>query len=394
MELLRVPVVQAKLRPAALPKVVLARQRYGSLAPLLTSGRLTRVIAPGGYGKTTFLAAFASDESLRAAAASEGRGLPSVAWYTLEDIDGDISVFLTHLVRSIVRAIPGFGAGSERALSGVPDLEKQAKIVAASVSEELWQMFAEEQNDLVVVLDDYHAVSASKPVNDVVEYLMANAPTNVHLCVASRHDLPLRLERMALQGQVQTIGPAELCFELEEIGQLLNRISGKSWTPDSVKEVAASTEGWPAGVVLVGQSSKQGWEMRAQDPLAHDREATFRYFAEEIYSRQEEPMRAFLTGAAFLRNLTARSASSVLGFPDAGELLSRAVEDGLFLTRTEGVDQDIFLFHQVFQAFLRRGMAKEQELSLHRKAAAFYEQEGMLDPAMAHYLDGGMVAEA
>lgn len=99
-----------------------------------------------------------------------------VAWYTLDDLDADPVIFLTHLIRAISKAVPTFGSGAAKALSGIPDVEKQAKMVAAAISEELWQIWGDEDKDLVLVLDDYHTLSTSQPVNEVIRYLLANAP--------------------------------------------------------------------------------------------------------------------------------------------------------------------------------------------------------------------------
>ncbi len=318
----------------------------------------------------------------------------AVAWYALDDMDADPVVFLTHLIRTIFRAVPAFGSGAQKALSGILDVEKQAKMVAAAISEELWQTWGDEDKDLVLVLDDYHTLSTSQPVTEVIQYLLANAPTNVHFCIVSRSEIPLRTERLSLQGQVHHIGIEELSLEIDEIGDLLNRISEKSWDEKSVGQVAEATEGWAAGVVLIGQSSKQGWELRAKDPKAHDRESTFRYFAEEIFSRQEPALQEFLTGSALLRYLSPRAAEEILGVKGAATLLRSAVDKGLFLSRTETTAGEVYRFHQVFRAFLQRGLSTDEVQTLHRKAAAFYERESMLDEAMGHYLDAGLLAEA
>jgi ATP/maltotriose-dependent transcriptional regulator MalT len=193
---------------------------------------------------------------------------------------------------------------------------------------------------------------------------------------------------------VQKITAADLSLELEEIRDLLDRISGKTWAKEDVAQVAQSTEGWAAGVVLIGQSSRQGFEARAKDPWGHDREATFRYFAEEIFGRQEPALQAFLRSAAFLRHLTPGAATEILDAADSAALLRSAVDRGLFLTRTEAVDGEVFRFHQVFRAFLQRGMDKQESTALHKRAAAFYERQAMLDEAMGHYLDAGLPSEA
>ncbi|KKM09897.1 hypothetical protein SY88_17145 [Clostridiales bacterium PH28_bin88] len=112
------------------------------------------------------------------------------------------------------------------------------------------------------MLDDYHVVAGTPVVNETVHFLLNNLPPNVHLCLAGRHQPPLRVERLALQAQVHDVGPQELAFEVEEVKQLLSRVNGGSIAPGLADEIAVSTECWPAGVVLAVQSARKGKGIR------------------------------------------------------------------------------------------------------------------------------------
>lgn len=386
MDSLRVPVVRSKLRPQALPSIVVLRHRYREMSQLLSSARVTRVIAPGGYGKTTFLAA---------AASAADRVRPAFSWYALDEFDGDISVFLSHFIAAVGQALPGFGQATRDALSGIPDLEKQYGIAAAAFAEELWQRGLGSQAELVAVLDDYHSVENSGPVNSVMEYLLLNSPPGVHYCISSRRQIPLRLERLALQGQVRSVGPEDLVLDAQEIGEVLAKVTEARWSPESVQEVAASTEGWPAGVVLIGQSLRGGGTLESAKMVKSlDKEATFRYFAEEVYGRLDESARGFLADAALLRSLTPDACDAVLGIEDSKDRLENALEKGLFLTATEVDGKRIYRFHQIFRSFLEKNTSVERVRKIHAGAANYYENQGMLDEAMAHYLDASLADQA
>lgn len=395
----RVPVLESKLHPPSLPPGVIYRKCYPGLIKSICSLRLTRVTAPAGYGKSVFLSVFAEREDYRAAGSAGGKGPPAVAWYTLDDIDRDAAVFLTHLVRSLDMALGGFGIDTRRTLFSVADIEKTAGIVAAALAEEMWQGASGRLRDVVIVLDDYHSVAGARAVDQVVHFLTNNLPPDVHLCLAGRHRTDLNVERLALRGQVGDIGAQELSFDREEIIELLDKINGSSCDPELCGEIEAATGGWPAGVVLAAQSARQGGEGRISGPVKGiGREAAFRFFAEEIFNLQNDEIRRFLVGSSFLRHLTPEACRVVLGFPNAAALLEEAANKGLFLNLVEVEGQKVYRFHQLFRSFLARNRDRyfpgPAAAALHKEAAAHYENNGSLDAAMAHYLDGGLTGDA
>ncbi len=109
----------------------------------VTESKLTPVSAPAGFGKTTLLA-----EWLPAVPADER----SVAWLSVDQSDNDAPSFWTYLITSLQTVAPRVRA---RAISLLQEPQPPPiETVLAALLNELGAV----PNDIVLVLDDYHAV--------------------------------------------------------------------------------------------------------------------------------------------------------------------------------------------------------------------------------------------
>jgi LuxR family transcriptional regulator, maltose regulon positive regulatory protein len=106
------------------------------------SARLVLVSAPAGFGKTSLLAEWAAQHPV------------PVAWVTLDEGDNDLSRFLTYLISGLQKILPGAG------------LTVLAGLTAAETGAERFDLaplindIAESQQEIVLVLDDYHLIQA------------------------------------------------------------------------------------------------------------------------------------------------------------------------------------------------------------------------------------------
>jgi len=383
--------LEAKLRVPSLPPGLVYRQQYLQIIELICSSRLTAVIAPAGFGKTTLLTAFANTP-IEFSALPEKCQRPLVSWYSLDQLDNNAFIFLNYLIRAFSISIAGFGVECRKVLQSVPDAEKQAGIVVAALLEEIWRVQNLAQ-ELVLIFDDYHLVAGSKVINESVETLLYKLPPNIHVVVAARHPLPMRTERLALQTKVSNIDFTDLSFAREDIKELLRKVGNYEPEEELVEEIALFTEGWPAGVTLMGHSLLQAQPARhTLSQAKRGREAVFRYFADEIFTLQDEEMRRFIICASLLKHLTAAACRDVFGYEKAAQLLQEAVSKGLFLNQVEIEGERVYRFHQLFQAFLgslySEYFDQEALCGLRKRAGVYYEELGLLDEAIAYYVEG------
>jgi len=137
--------------------------------------RLTLVSAPPGYGKTTLLADFFNAH------------VAPAAWYQLEVSDSDPTVFLTHLIESIRRMkmaskkTSKIGQNAQSLLNSAESGVDSRRVLTVLINE-----LSEQINDsLLIILEDYHFV-ASPIVHHLLDYLLENAPSTLHLIISTR----------------------------------------------------------------------------------------------------------------------------------------------------------------------------------------------------------------
>ena len=148
--------------------------------------KLTLVSAPDGFGKTTLLS-----EWVHGWGGSVGSTIApiSVAWLALDKGDNDPSRFLTYLISALQRVQENVGRGLLDALQARQPPSTEVLLIA------LINQISTVPEDLALVLDDYHAISA-QPIHQALEYLLEHLPDNLHVVIATRSDPPFRLARL------------------------------------------------------------------------------------------------------------------------------------------------------------------------------------------------------
>ena len=362
------------LQPGFVPRPRLAEALGEGLAR-----QLILVCAPAGFGKTAVLADWAR------------RGRWPVAWLSLDAGDNDPARFWRHAVAALDRARPGIG---ERVapLLGPPTSMSFEPLVTALVNELADQPG---EDDLLLVLDDYHLVS-SEPVHASVGFLLEHRPPRLHLVLASRSDPPLPLARLRGRGQLAELRATELRFTFEEAAALLREAAGPG-LPDAVAAaLAARTEGWAAGLQLAGLSLRgQADAAGFVAAFTGSHRYILDFLAEEVLDRQDEELRAFLLETSVLERLSGPLCDAVTGRAGSQALLDQVERAGLFLMPLDEV-RGWWRYHHLFADLLRARLEQQpgRAEQLHRNAATWYAEHGLADDAIRHAAAAGEMTRA
>ena len=166
------------------------------------------------------------------------------AWYTASPQDRELSSLASGLATAIRPHVAPLAEEFTAGLAGSGEELTRAEMLAGQLSDALESSLT---HDLVLVLDDAHELSSAASLR-LVESLCRQAPETLHVVLASREELELRVDRLRAQGQVLELSSADLTFTLEEVDGLSVALLG---TDGAIAEaVYAATGGWPAAVRL------------------------------------------------------------------------------------------------------------------------------------------------
>jgi LuxR family transcriptional regulator, maltose regulon positive regulatory protein len=402
------PLLATKLYlPRARPDIVPRPRLTARLASVLNV-RLGVIAAPAGFGKTTLLASWLAHQTA------------PVAWLALDRADNDLTSFVRYLVAALQPIARGVGSIT-LALLQSPQSPSPPLLLTPLVNE----LLALPQ-DSVLVIDDYHMIT-SAAVHAAVTFLLEHVPP-LHLILASREDPPLPLARLRGQRQLLELRAAELRFTPAEATTFLTEVMSVPLSSADAAALAQRTEGWAVGLQLAAlalQDRTDQSEFIAA--LTGSNRYIADYLATEVLDRLPTHLRTFVLQTAILDRLCGPLCDAVLlGTTDDQALpgrpqfisperdLAGAREEGagwvpaehgsesysrLILVELERINLFLvslddrrgwYRYHHLFTEVVReqllRGTTPEAVATLHRRASAWYEQQGLIAEAVQHAL--------
>ena len=232
------PLVEAKFAIPRRQSVTLRRTR---LLRLLRSSRdrsVISIVAPPGYGKTSLLVQWATENS------------GPVAWLTADDSDSDPVVLLTDLAAAIDRVEP-LGTDVFVAIAS-------AAVSNRAVVGRLLAGMSRPPEGVRIAIDDGFRIT-SRPCLDILAELVAHLPEGSQVAIAGRERMRLPFARWRAQGSMLEIGPAELAMDESEAAGL-GRELGLRLPADTTARLTRRTDGWPALLALatLGAGTPEG----------------------------------------------------------------------------------------------------------------------------------------
>jgi len=333
---------------------------------------LTLVSAPAGFGKSSLLA-----DWREASTAREG----STAWLSLDAGDSDPAVFWVNVMVALRTVVPGIGAGATTR----GEVAATDRMLTSLLNE-----LAAVPGDLVLVLDDYHAIEG-REVHEGMAFLLEHLPAQIHVVIATRADPPLPLARMRARGELVEIRVAELRFTRDEAAAYFNEVMGLGLAAADVRTLEGRTEGWAAALQLAALSMQGRTDMASFIAgFAGDDRYIVDYLVEEVLLRQPDDVRAFLLDTSVLARMSAPLCDAVTERESSRATLEALDRGNLFVVPLDD-RRRWYRYHHLFGDVLRARLLDEQPArvpELHRRASAWYERNHERAEAIRHAIAG------
>jgi LuxR family transcriptional regulator, maltose regulon positive regulatory protein len=354
-----------------------SRERLITLLYELLDNKLTIVAAPAGYGKTSLLIDFANHIEF------------PVCWYAIDPLDRDPQRFLAYFISAIHVKFPRFGERSMAALTSAIQGEFNLDHLTTIIINDAYENISEH---FVIVLDDYHLVDGSKPVDQFVSRFIQDVDENGHMFIASRTlltlpDFPL----MVARAQVGGLSFEELAFQSDELQALLLQNYQLSLSDQASSELVSQTEGWITGLLLSTQAIQKQVPDRRR--IAKVSGVGLNEYFEQVVIQLPSDLQKFLLQSSLLEEFDARLCEEVIGTAtglqnvDWDAMIDALVRSNLFILMV-GEEHIWLRYHHLFRDFLQARMRRElpeDTRRIHQSLAEYYTRQFDWETAYRFY---------
>ena len=187
----------------------------------------------------------------------------------------------------------------------------------------------------------------------------------------------------------------DLRFEAIEAAHLLNDVLGLDLADAIVQLLHRRTEGWAAGLYLAALSLAGRHDAAAFiRTFAGDNRHIVDYLIAEVLDGQPPHIRSFLLRTSVLGRLSGALCDAVLQTSGSASVLETIERDNLFVVPLD-MSRRWYRYHHLFGDLLRAELQRSEPdlvAALHRRAAAWFEAEGLVDEAVRHLVAAGDIA--
>ncbi|MFW9805085.1 MAG: LuxR C-terminal-related transcriptional regulator, partial [Candidatus Thorarchaeota archaeon] len=294
-------------------------------------------------------------------------------WLSLDPADDDPGRFFAYFVAALQKVDANLGQEIEGVLRAgeLPP----GRVISTTLVNDILAL----EGRFLLVLDDFHVIQ-DRFILQVLEHLVANLPSPLHLVLLTREDPPLPLARLRANNRLTEIRARDLRYTGPEAERFLNEVMDLPLSQADIAALEDKTEGWIVGLQLAGLAVRdQADPSSFIDNLTGSHRFILSYLTQEVLSRQPEEIRHFLLQTSILDKLNGDLCNAVTGRSDGRALLERLFNANLFLIPLDDEGR-WYRYHHLFVDLLRdlqTALPKDKTAELHQRASHWYAQAGM-----------------
>jgi LuxR family maltose regulon positive regulatory protein len=349
------------------------------------------LVAPAGYGKTSFLAQWADSPEL----AREG---VQSAWVALEPWHDNPLALMREIVCALGSVEP-FAPGLQADLDRIGEPEAAMRRLPA-----LAAALEARARPTLLILDDLQSLRSTTALQ-VVATVAEHLPDGTRLALASRSRPDLPLGRLHAHRALVELGARDLAMSATEATAVLERV-GVQTGGEGMSDLMGRCEGWPAALYLAALSLREE-PGRAGAPVAFSGgdEVVAEFLRDEFLDQLSAAELELLVHSSVCEVLSAPLCDALLAGPSArsapggpgglrrgsARLLERLARGPLPF---EAVDRahERYRCHPLLRDALlaELGRTGPEPLALaHARARAWYAAHGDTDAAIEHAIAAG-----
>ena len=342
------PRLSALAPGAAAPRCPRGLVRRPALVRRLSDAEDTRVtvlVAPPGYGKTTLLREWSERDDRR------------FVWLCAADLSSSAVVW------TAPAADDALAGGDEPIVLAIDEADRVHPVI----------------------------------LGELVESILPQLPRGSTLALACRTEPELPLGRLRAHHELIEVRHADLALTTAEVERVLRAGGLHDDDPATAETIARRTEGWAVGVYLAtlslharGDAPDRAREFGGSDHLVAE------YLHDEVLSTVSPATLTFMVRSSVLDELSGPACDAVLERDGSARTLSRLARANLFLQPVDSAHERFRwhpMFRETLQSVLRR-TEPERLPELHGRAGVWLQDRGDVDGAIDHAVAAGDATRA
>ena len=368
-------------------KLFLPRSRTDLLArpqliKRLDAGRrqkLSLVVAPAGYGKTTLVSTWLQQMNIK-------RSVARTAWLSLDAGDNDISRFAAYFIAALAQFVPEVETIAERYL-----WNSEAALNIENLLIDVLNEVAAFEQSIIFVLDDFHVID-NQAIHAAISFWLDHQPPDLHLVITSRREPSLLpLARMRVRRDVTDIDMAALRFSQRETAEFLNHLMQLDIAQSDIEQLEKITEGWVASLQLASISLQHSSDRSAFiRSFKGDNRYIVDYLVSEVLSQQSAEIRHFLLQTSILERFNVQLCNAVTQNASSQQVLEQIDQARLFLIPLDS-QRRWYRYHHLFAEYLQNERQRTSDIEadvLHERASRALQAQGLFAEAIHHAFEG------
>jgi LuxR family maltose regulon positive regulatory protein len=265
----------------------------------------------------------------------------------------------------------------------------------AAVGERVLSELAEHHDRTFLMIDDLHELASPQALTQLT-WLLEKLPQHVHAILATRRDLPLRLHKLRLAGDLAEIRADDMRFTLSETREFMTA-SGIALSDAGVVKLHQRAEGWAAGLGLAAISLASSPDPeRFVEEFSGSSRTVAEYLLAEMLECQPAKVQQLLLRTSLLDRVNGELADLLSDHPGSERILLDLEDANAFVVSLDPA-RTWFRYHHLFADLLRlelRRRMPEELPDLHRRAAKWLSEHGEIVDGIRHTQAAGDWSDA
>lgn len=321
----------------------------------------TLVIAPAGYGKSSFVAQWAQEKR--------------AIWMTVTEGDS-LNEMSAMMIRATRNVIPNFGLWFDR----------EQPMRPTDVVRRWGNELLESKENYVFVLDNLRTANSLDV--DIETRLIEQFPSNVHFVAIRRNPLETIYSACASRGPLKVVTARDLSFSDDEIMKLANSVDIE--LDSKARNALFAAHGWPSATSLLLQHVvNQGDDLDIVRLMSSEIEP-LRSLALLVINELDPKIVRIAEALSLLGEFDLTIAEYLLESEYSPNLISAIALKGEIFSPIRGSDQKFVFSPMIREIFLERMRLRTTDIArLFEKIIQYFEKRGNMTLAIEYAFQSG-----